>query len=108
MMDVSGMARAYFQSGETGKAKELSRAAIERLKTCETVEDLAWAYYNHYVIMKDGAEGERAEGMSALARARDIVRKWLDAITDPGMRRNAEERVPLVREILGTAPATAP
>lgn len=106
MMDVSGMARACFHMGDTGKARELSRTAIEGLKTCETVEDMAWAYYNHYVIMKDGTEQERAEGKSALEKARDIVRKWLEALTDHGMRRNAEERVPLVREILGTAPAS--
>ena len=105
MMDVSGMARACFHLGETSKAKELSLTAIGKLNTCDTVEDMAWAYYNHYVILRDGTEPERAEGLCAIAKARDIVRKWLEAITDAGMRRNAEDRVPLVREILETAPA---
>ena len=73
MIDVSGLARAWFHLGDLGKAVELSRLAICSLERHPQVEDLPWAYYNHYVIMNSGSDAGRAEGLLSLAKARELV-----------------------------------
>lgn len=100
MMDISGLARVRFQLGDVEQAKKLSRLAVDALKRYETAEDLSWAYYNHYVILSGGDEQERREAVSALAKAKEIVGRWLATIADPGMRAVAQDKVPIVREIL--------
>lgn len=108
MMDVSGMARVHFQMGNLERARELSRQAVETLARCETVEDLSWAYYNHYVILSGGNDQERREAQDALSQARAFVERWLATIADPALRDVAIDKVPLVREILGGSPGGQP
>lgn len=103
MMDVSGMALARHYLGDAAAARRLSRQAIEGLGRHRVVEDLTRAYYNHYVILRDGSAEERAEAERALTRARALMDERLQRISDPQVRSGLVQRVPVLRDLQATA-----
>lgn len=107
MLDVSGMALASHHLGRAAEARRLSTLALSRLRRFTSVEDLERAYYNHYVITKEGAASDRAAGQRALRRAVALVSARMRRITDETIRARFRE-VPLVKEVLAAARTVPP
>ena len=100
MMDLSGLPRVEFQEGNVALARELSSRAVTTLAKHDTVEDLRRAYYNHHLTLKGGNDEERGCAEKALTKAKELVKARLGEITDAAVRKNLEEKVPVVKEIL--------
>lgn len=100
MMDLSGLALVAFSMGDTHDAKKRSAKALDVLAKYDTVEDLRRAYYNHYIIMKDGDAKEREAAAQALAKAKSLVDDRLKRIDDVKIRESLIGNVPLMKEIL--------
>jgi tetratricopeptide (TPR) repeat protein len=100
MMDLAGLALAYYYLGDVTTARRLSQEAVNGLEHVESVEDLVRAYYNHHVIMAGGDPAESASASHALARARELVRQRIDRLDDRDARAEFIARVPLIRDLV--------
>lgn len=101
MMDVSGLALACHRLGDTAAARRLSQEALDGLRAGQPVEDMVRAYYNHWLIMKDGDPAGAAAAAEALATAKRLVAERVARIREPQARAEFVARVPLVRELQG-------
>ena len=99
MLDVSGMALASHHLGGAAKARKLSTLALSKLRRFSTVEDIERAYYNHYVITREGTASVRAAGERALRRAAMLVSTRMRKIADETILAQFRE-VPLVKAVL--------
>ncbi|MCY1718881.1 toll/interleukin-1 receptor domain-containing protein [Prolixibacteraceae bacterium Z1-6] len=100
LMDLSGLARAHYESGNKTEAKNLSQVVLKGLKKHKKVEDVRRAYYNHYVIMKNGSAKEQKSAKMALIKAKGLIMSRMKRMGSDEMRETFINNVPLVKEIL--------
>ena len=103
LMDMSGLARVFYEMGEADRARDLSAKVMKRLEKHKTVEDIRRAYYNHFVCMKEGTKEERESANKALMKAKALVEDRLAGMVDAEMKEDFINNVPLVRDILEEA-----
>jgi tetratricopeptide (TPR) repeat protein len=101
MMDISGLALAFYHLGDARTARRLSQEALDGLRAVPSIEDQVRAYYSHYLICKDGSPEESESAMLALATAKSLVADRLTRIDDQQLRGDFIKRVPLIRELQG-------
>jgi len=99
VMDISGLALASHYLQDAGTARRLSQEALHALEAIPSIEDQVRAYYNHYLICRDGSPAEVASAMLALSTAKKFVAERISRIDDQQTRCDFVMRVPLIREL---------
>jgi tetratricopeptide (TPR) repeat protein len=99
VMDISGLALAFHHLGDAGTARRLSQEAQEALQTVPSIEDQVRAYYNHYLICRDGSPAEVESATLALSTAKKLVADRIGRIDDQQVRSDFVMHVPLIREL---------
>lgn len=100
LIDLSGLAMVNYKMGDLSGAKELSSKVFRDLKKYKMVEDMIRAYYNHYLIMKDGNLKEKTSAINALKKAKSLINKRIAKISDTEIRNRFRQNVPQISEIL--------
>jgi len=102
MMDISGLALAHHYLGDHQVARSLSNQALEGLRGITQIEDGHRAYFNHYLIHRNGSVEDQEAARRALAVAKQLVAQRIARLANPNVRQRFIDQVPLVRQVLAS------
>jgi len=102
MMDISGLALAHHYLGDHQVARSLSNQALEGLRGITQIEDGHRAYFNHYLIHRNGSVEDQEAARRALAVTKQLVAQRIARLANPNVRQRFIDQVPLVRQVLAS------